>query len=57
MEHPPFPQAGPAIPPPARSRGVVDDDVGTLGTHPENTDDDSNERLEDEEGEYDRSDE
>ena len=56
MNRPPFPQAGPASPPSAQSGVSSYDGAGTLGMYPGDTDDDSEESSEDEEGEYESSD-
>nr|KAJ0221905.1 hypothetical protein LSAT_V11C200091530 [Lactuca sativa] len=53
MDHPPFPQAGPAFPPHAQPMGAGHDDVGPSGTHHGDTDDDI---MEDEEEKYESSD-
>ena len=55
MDHPPFPQAGPFVPPPAQPGH---DGAGPSGTHHGNSDDDGSEQgTEDEEGKYECTDE
>ena len=55
MDHPPFPRAGPYVPPLSQPQGVVHDGVGPSGTHPGDTDND--EDTVGDEDEYERNDE
>nr|KAJ0228267.1 hypothetical protein LSAT_V11C100033500 [Lactuca sativa] len=56
MDYPPFPKAGPSIPPPSQPQNAGHDGAGTSGIHLGDTDVD-NEDTEDEEAEYKNSDE
>nr|KAJ0226655.1 hypothetical protein LSAT_V11C100042900 [Lactuca sativa] len=56
MDHPPFPRAGPSIPPPSQPQGAGHGGDGPSGTHHGDTDDDL-EDTKDEEAGYESNDE